>query len=130
MRKKRILLVDDEHNLLVLLKLNLEKTNRYEVKLEHRAMEVLAAAEAFKPDLIMMDFMMPEMNGTEVAAKLQANQELKHIPVIFLTASVAKGNQEQRKEHFGGRPMLSKPASPEEVIACIEQHLIDFKDTE
>ena len=123
MGKKRVLLVDDEQDLLRLLKLNLERTGSYEVKLEENATQALITARLFKPDIILLDVMMPLMNGDEVARGLKADEQLKGVPIVFLTASLTKQDKEQHKRAFGDSPILSKPMTPEQVIACIERCL-------
>ena len=71
MNKKRILIVDDEPGITNLLRLNLEKSGHYTVRTENDAERVLSAAVEFKPDLMMLDVMMPGMSGGELAGKLQ-----------------------------------------------------------
>lgn len=122
-RKIRILVVDDEAGFTALLKLNLEQTGAYEVREEHRAGRALAAARAFRPDLILLDVIMPEMDGTELAARLAADADLKDTPVVFLTAAVSHEEAGQRSGLFRGHPCLAKPVGHDEVIACITRHL-------
>src|SRR5258706_15639749 len=87
MLPKKILVVDDEVTITRLLKLNLEKTGAYVVREENRGAKAYAAAREFKPDLILLDVMMPDLDGGEVAAQLQADPLMKGIPIIFLTAA-------------------------------------------
>ena len=121
--KKRILVVDDEASITRLLKLNLEQTNDYEVRTENDATAALAAAEEFKPDLILLDVMMPGMDGGELAASFQANATLKSVPIVFLTAAATKGEVYARGGKVGGLPFLAKPVEIAEVIASINQNL-------
>ena len=123
MNKKRILLLDDEVSFTRLLKLNLEQTNRYEVRAENWPEDVLAAAREFKPDLMLLDVMMPRMFGGDIAAQFRADEELKGIPIVFLTATVRKQRVDEHAGMISGYPFLAKPATTEEVIACIEKHL-------
>src|ERR1041385_1981538 len=90
MSQHRILIVDDEESFTRLLKLNLEVGGAYRVRSENHAPHAVAAAKEFMPDLILLDVMMPEMDGGDVASALQADPELKHIPIVFLTAAVKK----------------------------------------
>jgi CheY-like chemotaxis protein len=71
LEKKRILVVDDEPSITRLLKLNLEETNRYVVRTENDAKAALASAEVFQPDLILLDVMMPDLDGGQLASRLQ-----------------------------------------------------------
>ncbi|MBI4323241.1 MAG: response regulator [Candidatus Omnitrophica bacterium] len=123
MGKKRILIVDDEVGLTRLLKLNLEQTGAYEVRTENQGSRALAAAREFRPDLILCDVIMPDMEGSEVAAQLQADPSLAATPIVFLTAVVSREEVEAQGGLIGGRPFLAKPAPVEKIVACIEQHL-------
>jgi len=117
MRKKRILLIDDEANFTRLLKLNLEGTGSYEVRAENRGRFGLAAARQFKPDMILLDFLMPDMSGGEVAYHIGADPNVKNTPIVFLT-SLAK-----KEDIDAGRAFIAKPVTVEEVIDCIEKNL-------
>lgn len=119
MAKKRILLIDDEPSFTRMLRLNLEKTGAYEVREENRGAHGLAAAREFKPDLILLDVIMPDADGGDVAAQIKADKNLKDTPIVFLTAVVTK----KEEGMIGGRPFIAKPASVKEVIDCIEKHL-------
>lgn len=123
MQKRRILLVDDEADFTSLLKLNFEKTGAYEVREENRGEHALATASAFKPDLILLDVLMPHKDGGEVAAQLKADEALKDTPLVFLTAVVAKEEAEGRSGMIGGHLFIAKPVSPEELIVSIEKYL-------
>lgn len=122
-RKIRILVVDDEAGFTNLLKLNLEQTGAYEVREEHRAVRALAAARAFKPDLILLDVVMPEMDGGELAARLTADADLKDTPIVFLTATVSQEEASRRSRLIGGHPCIAKPVGLDEVTACITRYL-------
>ena len=121
--KKRILVVDDQAANTRLLKLHLEKTNQYEVREENNPKAALAAAEAFQPHLILLDVMMPGVDGGEVAARIQASLKLKDVPIVFLTAAVTKGEVDARGGQLGGFPFLAKPVVLSEVTACLKRHL-------
>src|SRR4051812_16710914 len=86
---KRILVVDDQAQNTQLLKTYLER-NDYVVKEENNSRTTLAAGEQFKPDLILLDVMMPGVDGGELAARFKASPTLKGIPIVFLTATVTK----------------------------------------
>ena len=120
--KKRILIVDDEQSFTRLIKLNLEKTGRYEVLEENRSWN-LAAVRGFKPDLILLDVIMPGLDGGQVAARLQADPNTRHIPVIFLTATVRKQEIDSHRGIIGGFPFVAKPVDLEVLMERIEEHL-------
>ena len=121
--KKRILVVDDEASITRLLKLNLEQTNDYLVRAENDAEAAVAAAEEFNPDLILLDVMMPGLDGGELASRFQASPGLKSVPIVFLTAAATKGEIYARGGKVGGLPFLAKPVEISEVVACLKQHL-------
>ena len=122
-RKRRILIIDDEAALARLLQLNLEQTGAYEVRTEERGAHGLAAARAFRPDLILCDLIMPDLGGGAVAAQIQADADLQETPVVFLTAVVSKQEAAAYGGVLDGHPCLAKPASLEEVVQCIERHV-------
>jgi len=122
MAKKRILLIDDEKSLTSLLKLNLEETGNYEVRVENWPEDSIKAAREFKPDLILLDIIMPRMPGGNVAAAIDSDPELKGTPIVFLTAAVRKQYVEDHEGIICDHPCLAKPATVEEVVAMIEQH--------
>ena len=121
--KKRVLVVDDEPSITRLLKLNLEQTGDYEVATENVSKAALAAAEAFQPDLMLLDVMMPGLDGGNLAAQLQSSPKLKGVPIVFLTAAVTKEEVRSRRGLIGGLPFLAKPVNLQEVLACLQHHL-------
>ena len=121
--KKHILVVDDEAHNTRLLRLYLERTNDYVVMEENDAKAACSAAEEFEPDLILLDVMMPGVDGGEVAARFQASTKLKAVPTVFLTAAVTKEEVNAGGGLVGGMPFLAKPVVLSEVLACIKQHL-------
>jgi two-component system alkaline phosphatase synthesis response regulator PhoP len=120
---KRILVVDDDVAFTRLLKLNLERTGNYSVRVENWAEDALPVAREFRPDLVLLDILMPRQFGGNVAASFRADAELKQTPIVFLTATVQKATVDLHGGTISGYPFLAKPASLEEVIVCIEQHL-------
>jgi len=121
--KKRILAVDDEPRNTRLLKLYLEQTNNYVVREENDAKAALSTAEEFQPHLILLDVMMPGMDGGELAACYKASPKLKAVPIVFLTASITKGEVEASGGRVGGQSFLAKPVVLTEVVACLKHHL-------
>lgn len=121
--KKRILVVDDESQNTNLLKLYLERSNEYVVQEENNPRAALAAAEKFAPDLILLDVMMPGLDGGELAALFQASPKLKTVPIVFLTAAVTKAEVNAGGGMVGGAPFLAKPVVLTEVLACLKRHL-------
>ena len=121
--KKKILVVDDQPRNTRLIKLFLEQTNDYVVEEENEPKAALAAAEKLQPHSILLDVMMPGMDGGELASRMQASPKLKGVPIVFLTAAVTKGEVEAKGGRLGGFPFLAKPVVLSEVLACLQQHL-------
>ena len=123
MNKKRILVVDDETSITRLLKMNLELLGNYEVREENSGKRAFATAQEFKPDLILLDVMMPDMDGGDVAAALRRDPALRKTPVVFLTAAVKQEELGASKGKIGGRIYIAKPLNVKGVISVIEQSL-------
>ena len=121
MSKKRILIVDDEVGAARLLGANLEATGNYETRVENWPEDIIAVAREYRPDVIVMDIIMPRMSGGDAVALLQADPVLRSIPVIFLTAAVQRWQVADHEGVICDRPCVAKPASTEEIIMCIEK---------
>jgi CheY-like chemotaxis protein len=119
--KKRILLVDDEPALTRMLRLNLEQTGRFEVREENRGSDAIRAAREFKPDLIFLDVMMPDLGGDEVAEQLKQDPDLSKIPYAFLTAIITKQETGTGAARISGETFLAKPVKRDELLAVIDQ---------
>jgi DNA-binding response OmpR family regulator len=120
---KKILIVDDEKSVTEALELELRKTGGFDVRTENRGKEAFAAAKEFKPDLILMDVIMPDMDGGEIAGRIKADSELKGTPVVFLTAAVTKDEVVAQNSSIGGYPFIAKPVSTEELLDCIRKNI-------
>lgn len=108
---KRILIIEDELNLRTVVQTCLELLGGWEVLQAASGQEGLLLAQREKPDAILLDAMMPEMDGITVLQELLANPELQAIPVIFLTAKVEL-TQPQRFLTLGARGAIAKPFNP------------------
>ena len=89
-KEKRILLVDDEKSFTNILKLNLEETGSYVVRVENWPEDAHQAAREFKPHIVFLDIIMPRLPGGNVAAQIDEDPDLKDTPIIFLTAAVRR----------------------------------------
>lgn len=116
--KKNILVVDDEKDIVDIIKYNLERENEFSVITASNGKEALLAAESV-PDLIILDIMMPELNGFEVCKQLKNNAHTSKIPVIFLTAKENEIDEILGLE-IGADDYITKPISPRKVIARIK----------
>lgn len=123
--KKRILVVDDEPALTRMVKLNLERTGNYEVRTENQGSMALQAAREFKPDLMLLDVMMPDMSGDEVSAQMKEDEELSRMKYVFMTAIITKDETEAMGSNIGGNEFLAKPVKTDELIVTIERVLAE-----
>ena len=121
--KKRILVVDDEPDFTNMLRLTLESHGYYEVREENDAEAARAAAREFDPDLVVLDIMMPQLDGSEVAAALKQDPMTREVPVIFLTALVSREDAPMGTCNSGGQTFLPKNIRIEKLIACIEDKI-------
>ncbi|GAA1684823.1 response regulator transcription factor [Glycomyces endophyticus] len=113
--KDRVLVVDDEENIAALLSATLRLTG-FEVEVARDAGEALRAAGRFEPDLVILDVMLPDMDGFEVAKRLRAERDL---PVLFLTARDAVRDRVTGLT-VGGDDYVTKPFDLEEVVLRIQ----------
>jgi CheY-like chemotaxis protein len=120
--KRRILIVDNDRDTTHLVKILLERTGRYSVLEENDATKAHQSAHDFRADLILLDIMMPETDGGEVAAQIEADPLLQRTPVIFLTALVTKA-ETRSGLRIQGHSFLAKPISIPELINGIEENL-------
>jgi len=120
---KKILLVDDEPALTRMIARNLERTGRFQVQTENHGSNALAAMRQFRPDLVFLDVMMPDMPGDEVAAAIDQDPELKGTPYVFLTAIVTHGDTTTTGGEIGGKLFLAKPVKTQEMLEMIERAL-------
>ena len=121
--KKKILLVDDEVTFTKMTKLNLDRFGDYETHVVNDSRLTVETAKEIMPDIIFLDFMMPGLDGGDVAALLRDDPELADIPVVFLTAIVSKEDTESMGSQVGGNLFLAKPVKAQEMVDTIEQLL-------
>jgi two-component system phosphate regulon response regulator PhoB len=115
--KPSVLIVEDDSAIVTLLEYNLEKAG-YNVRTTDDGEEALILIEESKPDLILLDWMLPGMSGIQICNRLRRNEETKRIPIIMLSA---RGEESDRVEGLesGVDDYLVKPFSPRELIARI-----------
>ena len=115
MKTKRILIIDDEVSITRTMKVNLERLGLYTVRTENYALNALAAAHEFKPDFIILDVMMPDMDGGAVTEQFKLHSELKHVPVLFLTAIMTQHEVGINGSIIGGQKFMAKPVNLESL---------------
>ena len=118
--KIKILLVDDEKDIVEFLQYNLELAG-FDVITAHDGKEALEKM-AEKPDLLILDVMMPRMNGYEVCEKLRNREDHKNIPIVFLTAKSSEMD-EVHGLNIGANDFIQKPISPKKLIARVRSNL-------
>ncbi|MBE9566470.1 MAG: response regulator [Proteobacteria bacterium] len=118
-QSNKILAVDDERHIVRLIQVNLERAG-YQVITAFDGPEALKKVESDKPDLVVLDVMMPKMDGFEVLKRLQANPETRDIPVIMLTAK-AQDADVFRGWSSGVSAYLTKPFNPLELITFVKR---------
>jgi CheY-like chemotaxis protein len=126
--KKRILVVDDEPGVTRGLRRVLEQTGEYEVREENSAEHALMAAWKYQPDLILLDVMMPGIEGGELASEIRAVPKFREVPIVFLTALVAPGEVPGSGGPKGGEWCLAKPVDPADLIICLRKQLEKHSD--
>ena len=112
-RKKRVLIIDDEAGLTLLIKLCLEDTGNYIVQAATRGETGLLAARAFEPDVILLDAIMPDMSGHDVALQIRADPAIGRTPIVFLTATVSDNDDRTAAGSLFDFPVIAKPATAE-----------------
>ena len=123
MQKVKIFIIDDEEEICKLSKSILEKTGRFEVMFSTKAIGAIDLIKSYKPDLILLDFVMPDMNGSIVAERLLEDSSTRDIPLVFLTALVEKSEIEETSGIKGGRFFIAKPVMSKELISRIDSIL-------
>ncbi|NNF35600.1 MAG: response regulator transcription factor [Saprospiraceae bacterium] len=127
-KKAKILIVDDEQDIVEFLSYNLEKEG-FKVKTAFDGAKAIEKAKKFNPHLIILDIMMPEMNGIEVCEKLRADDSFKDTLIVFLTARAESFTQIAALDS-GGDDFINKPIKPSvlksRINAILRRH-DDFK---
>ena len=127
MSKQKILVVDDDEAVLEYLCLKVGA--RYDVIVTAASSEVMAIARESQPQLIVCDLDMPDMNGTQVSAAIFGDEELRHIPLMFLTGAIAPSDIRRVRGQVGGRPAVAKNAPLPELLERIEAMLASVSES-
>ncbi len=125
--KQTILVVDDEQDLLDLIEYNLQQEG-FDVLKAEDGVEGIEMAREHNPNLVLLDIMMPKMDGMEVVERMRDDSDLKRIPIIFLTA---RGDEKTEVEGLdkGGDDYITKPISTTKLISRIKAVLRRFEET-
>lgn len=122
MTTKRILVIDDEDGVREIIQFSLEAAAGWDVLTAESGREGLALAEAKQPDAIILDVMMPEMDGPTTFRQLQASDRTKHIPTILLTAK-AKISEQKQLIDLGVAGVITKPFGVQDLVDKIRNIL-------
>jgi len=117
---KRILCVDDEEDILAVVKLALETVGGFETRQCDSGADALAEAGSFHPDIILLDVMMPQMDGLATLKALRQDPATARIPVIFMTAKVQASEVKQYLD-LGAAGVVAKPFDPMELSRQVEK---------
>lgn len=118
----KILIVDDHADIRDLLRMTLELAQSFEMAEAVNGEAAVAEAERLKPDLVLMDIMMPEMDGFETMREIRKIPSLKNLPIIAVTAKAMKGDRERCIE-AGAWDYLSKPVDTEQMLTVLRAWL-------
>ncbi len=115
MDKKKILAVDDEVEVLILLKKRLESAG-YEVATASSGAAAIELAKKEHPSLVVLDILMPGLDGSETAAALHNDPDTKDIPILFLTCLFTKREEQREGHEVGHNFFIAKPYDPQELL--------------
>jgi len=118
----RILIVDDDPNVSLLIRLTLSRNGSFDLQTAANGEEALRVASEFHPDLMLLDLMMPGIDGMEVCRRVKADENLRNISVIMVTAKREPGDIIKGMD-LGADDYISKPFNPEELLARVRVHL-------
>jgi CheY-like chemotaxis protein len=118
-----ILVVDDEPNLSNLVRLFLEQTRRYQVRVENRSSNALAVARELRPAMILLDVDMPGKDGGQVALEIGSDPALRNTPIVFFTSLISREEAGNREVVRGGQRFLAKPVNPKVLVEVVDRLL-------
>ncbi|MBM3875379.1 MAG: response regulator [Verrucomicrobia bacterium] len=122
MQPKRILIVDDDVAFTRMGKLNLDQRGGDHVREENASGNAPAAARVFQPHIILLDVIMPGMDGTKLPARTRADRSLARIPIVFLTGTITPDEAPARSLDGNGMYSRSKPVQLDDRVKVIQDH--------
>jgi len=120
--KPRILIVDNNSRYARSARVLLDRSGKYIACTVIDPRRALETARSFKPDLVLVDLIMPQKDGPEVAAQLEADWVLHGVPIVFFTSLITAAEAKDGRRVYGHR-ILPKPAGSSELIELVEQNL-------
>lgn len=123
MNKKRILIIDDEDNFCKLIKKNIEHTGEFEVHIATNGDDGIMLVREIKPDLILLDIVMPGVDGSDVASIIRNDKSIEDTPIVFLTSMVRKEETISQESFTRGYSLLAKTVTVGELMKCIKENV-------
>jgi two-component system alkaline phosphatase synthesis response regulator PhoP len=123
MYKERVLIIDDEEDFCNLVKKNIEQTGKFDVYTATNGEDGIRLAREIKPDLILLDVVMPGLDGGDVVSLIKKDKSIKDTPIVFLTAILRDGEISSQPSFTTGYSFLSKTVTLGELIACIKKNV-------
>jgi CheY-like chemotaxis protein len=120
--KPRILIVDDNPRFSHNARLILQESGQYVVCEENDAASAVETARSFRPDLILLDLVMPQLDGAEVAAQVESDWALHGVPIVFVTGLVTR-DEARNGQRIDGHRVVSKPVSSFDLLGAVEESL-------
>ena len=120
--KPRILIVDDNPRFSHSARLILQESGQYVVCEENDAASAIETARSFRPDLILLDLVMPQVDGAEVAAQVESDWALHGVPIVFVTGLVTR-DEARNGQRIDGHRVVSKPVSSFDLLGAVEESL-------
>jgi DNA-binding response OmpR family regulator len=118
---KKIMVVDDDKDLCFFLKKNLEKDKEMQVSVCSESRDAVKMIKEVRPDVVLLDIMMPGKSGIDIASELRNAKDTKNIPIVFLTAIIKEAEIEKHKNLIGEGYYISKPVEIEDLIKAINK---------
>lgn len=122
MKKRKVMVIDDEEDFLQMLKLNLEQRGKYDVLTLSSAKDIVSQVNDFKPDVILLDLLMPEVGGIEACQMLNDDPIGSQTPIIALSA-LDKDADKLKAYKVGVVDYLTKPVGIDTIVKSIEKAL-------
>ena len=119
----RVMVVDDEKDLTFFLKKNLEAKGEFQVQTCNDPRQALSEIRKFQPNVIVLDMMMPQVTGEDLAAELREQPSTESLPIIFLTALVKEEEAGSSGHVIGGQLFVAKPVKIDELVGVIHKSL-------
>ncbi len=117
---KKILIADDEPDVLAILEKKL-KQNDFDVLALSKSKEIIAKVKSFRPDLLILDIVMPDMNGYAVGITLRQDESTKRMPIIFMTGKdLEYSGMQKRADDLGCCDVINKPCTFDELLAKVK----------